>query len=116
MSVEVNSVTSVHVSWNVYRELIGWNLNFLYYNLYYNAHSRNGLHSIHRMFEVNNTYVNIAINHLVLEEDWQHQFEVSAVLVTGIEGLETIENEKSRVALKMTAGLLFPNKMQWNLY
>lgn len=117
VSVEFNSATSVSVSWNVNYELIGWNPNSLFYNLYYSSHSPNGLHSIHRMFEVNNTSMNIAINHLVLEADWQHQFEVSVVLVTGIEGLETIENEKSEVILKITAGLLLcpVYKMQWNL-
>lgn len=96
VSVEFNSATSVSVSWNVNYELIGWNPNSLFYNLYYSSHSPNGLHSIHRMFEVNNTSMNIAINHLVLEADWQHQFEVSVVLVTGIEGLETIENENQK--------------------
>ena len=105
VTVAVNCSTSIFVSWNVKHELIGWNLSSQYYSLYYSARSPDGLHSLHRSFEVNRTSMEITINHLILEADWQHQFEVSLVLAIGIEGLEIVENEKAGVALQIATGV-----------
>ena len=102
MSVSVNSATTILVSWTMGRDLLGW--SSLYYNVYYSAYSPNGLHSVQQKFESYNTSINISINHLALEADWQHQFEITTVLIVAIEGLEAIEGEKAVVAQKIQMG------------
>ena len=103
VTVAVSSATSVHVLWDV-NNLLGW--NYSYYILYYSAHSPDALQSVHQRFEISNTSINVTINHLVLKSDWQHHFEVSAVLVIGVEGLEIIESEKTGVTLNIKLGML----------
>ena len=93
MSVSVNSPTTIQVSWNEGYELLGW--SSFYYIVYYSAYSPDRLQSVRQRFETYNTSLNITIDHLVLEIGWQHQFEVSTVLNVAVEGIETVEGEKS---------------------
>lgn len=88
--------------WNVNHEFLGWDSK--YYILYYNALSPDGSHSISRRFEISNTAINITMDNLVLEADWQHHFDVSTVLVVGMEGLEVIESEKVGIVLNLKSG------------
>ena len=104
VSAIISSGTSVNVSWNMDYELPGW--SSLHFLVYYGAHSPDGLHSVHQVFEVSKTsYTNIKIDHLVLEADWQHQFQVSAVLPVGIDGLEVIESIKTGTTLRIDLGM-----------
>lgn len=101
MSASLNSVTSVRVSWNVKYELPGW--SSLYFIVYYSASSQDGLHSLNQQFEVSEMSTVITV---VLEADWQHQFQVSAVLAIGVEGLEIVESEKRGATLNTDVGML----------
>ena len=101
VSAALSSETSVVVSWNMTYELPGW--SSLYFIVYYSARSPDGLHSINQQFEVSKTSTVIK---MVLEADWQHQFQVSAVLAVGVEGLEIIESEKRGAILTVDIGML----------
>lgn len=93
--------TSAHVSWNVKHELPGW--GSLYFIIYYSARSPDGLHAINQQFEVSEMSALIKV---VLEADWKHQFQVSAVLAVGVEGLGIIESEKRGATLNIDSGML----------
>ena len=105
VSAALSSESSVHVSWNVTYELPGW--SSLYFIVYYSARSPDGLHFINQQFEVSEMSTVIK---LVLEADWQHQFQVSAVLAVGVEGLEIIESETRGATLNIDLGMLLKLK------
>ena len=102
VSVSVNSPTAVQVSWSMGHNLRGW--SSLYYVVYYSAYSPDGVQSVQQRFETNSTSINITVNNLALETDWQHRFEVSTVLIVAVEGLETIESNKIGVTEKVIMG------------
>ena len=102
MSAALTSETSARVSWNLKHKLPGW--NSLYFMVYYSARSPDGLHSVSQQFEVSE--MSTDINLLVLEADWQHLFQVSAVLAVGFEGLGIIESEKRGAILTIDLGTL----------
>lgn len=102
VSAALTSETSARVSWNLKHKLPGW--SSLYFIVYYSARSPDGLHSVSEQFEVSE--ISTDINLLVLEADWQHQFQVSAVLAVGFEGLGIIESEKRGAILTIDLGML----------